>query len=135
MKTLIKPLLFALSLSLVTSAVSFGEAKPIGRPTAVASYKSGVYMTSTGKLSIALDKETGGSVNIQLKTADGYVLYTQQLGKNERTYRTRLNLSDLEDGVYYVEISNGAETTRHAVTIQTDQPQRVVRMEATTGNE
>ena len=135
MKTFIKPLLVALTVSIVTASSSF--ANPIGRKTTVAKYKTGIYTSVSGKLNIALDKETGGSVDIQLKKANGSVLYTKHLGKNESTYRSRLNLDDLEDGVYYVEITNGVETTRQTVTIATNKPtspERTIAMVAPTNN-
>ncbi len=130
MKTLIKSLAFAFSLAVITSAASFAnttEANPIGRksngrPVAVASYKTGIYTTTSGKLTIALDKETGGSVDIRLKGIDGNVLYAHHLGKKEKTCRVRLNLSELEDGVYQLEFTNGVETTTQNVTISTNQP-------------
>ncbi|MVM40624.1 T9SS type A sorting domain-containing protein [Spirosoma sp. HMF3257] len=119
MKTLIKSLALALSLGFVTSAASFAELNP---GTTAASYKSAVYTTITGQLSIALDKQTGGAVDVSLKDAEGKVVYSRHLGKNESKYRTRLNLSELSDGVYQVEITNGVETTTHKVTIATHQP-------------
>ncbi len=122
MKTLIKSLAFALSLAAVTSSVTFAETNPGGKTKVVATYKTGIYMTQSGKLSIALDKEKGGTVSISLKGADGQLLYIQHLGKNDQTYRTRLNLNQLEDGVYQVEITNGVETTTQSVTISTQQP-------------
>lgn len=137
MKSLIKPFLFALSLSIVAFTTSFSEANPIGRPTSAATYKTGIYTTAAGKLNIALDKQTGGSVDIQLKSSDGTVLYTKHLSKNERIYRTRLNLNDLEDGVYYVEITNGVETTRQSIKLSTSHPttpERTIVMDAVASN-
>ncbi|MFD2932985.1 hypothetical protein [Spirosoma flavum] len=125
MKTLIKSLALAFSLGIVTSAASFAnvtEVNPIGRTSAVASYKTGIYSTVTGKLNIALDKTTDGRVDIQMKGTDGKVLYTKHLGKNEHGCRVSLNLNDLEDGVYTLEITNGIETTTQNVTVATKQP-------------
>ncbi len=122
MKTILKSLLFSLSLGVFTSMVSFAEAKPVGRPANIAAYKAGVYTTVSGQLSIALNKEIGGAVDIRLKNAGGTVLYSQHLGKNESQYRTRLNMNELPDGTYQVEISNGVETTTHTITIATQQP-------------
>ncbi|GAB3498094.1 hypothetical protein GCM10027341_19160 [Spirosoma knui] len=122
MKTYIKSLFVALTIGAVTSANAFSDPNPITRPTAAASYKTGIYTSNTGKLNIALDKQKGGTVDISLKNAEGKVLYNKHLGKNESTCRTRLNLDELEDGVYYVEISNGVETTRQSVTIATKKP-------------
>ena len=122
MKTLIKSLALALSLAAVTASATFAETNPGGKIKEVATYKTGIYMTQSGKLAIALDKEKGGTVSISLKSTDGRILYSQHLGKNDQTYRSRLNLNQLEDGVYQVEITNGIETTTQNVTISTQKP-------------
>lgn len=137
MKTLIKPLLIALSLGVATVATITSEAKPIGRPTVAATYKTGIYTSSNGKLNIALDKQTGGPVSVQFKTVDGKVLYSQHVGKNERTYRQRLDLNELTDGTYVVEITNGVETTRQTISISTTNPTtpgRIIQTEAVATN-
>ncbi|WP_338869639.1 T9SS type A sorting domain-containing protein [Spirosoma sp. SC4-14] len=121
MKTLIKSLAVAFSLALVTTLGSVAEAKP-GHPANVASYKAGIYTTADGKLNIALDKQSGGAVDIRLKDTTGEVLYTHHIGKNDTKYRTRLNLSELPDGTYQVEITNGAETSSHMVNLSTQKP-------------
>ncbi|WP_461127304.1 hypothetical protein [Spirosoma aerophilum] len=124
MKTLVKSLALALSLGFITSVASFAETNPGGRPAAAAvSYQTGIYTSVDGKLNIGLDKQTGGTVEIRLKSADGSVLFTQRVGKNESKYRTRLNLDELPDGVYKVEISNGVETTTQNITLSTQRPE------------
>ena len=128
MKTLIKPLLVAFALSFVTVSASLADANPIGRRATVATYKASVYPTIQGKLQIALNKETGGMVYVQLKDAAGQVLFSQQVGKNETASRLRLNLSDLPDGAYQVEISNGVDTTIHNVKLATQKPDAPARL-------
>jgi len=122
MKTIIKSLALAFSLGIVTTASSFADTNPGGRTTTVASYKTGIYSNQAGKLNIALDKEKGGAVDIRLKGADGKVLYTQHLSKNQPGCRVRLNLDDLADGVYQVEVTNGVNTTTQNVTLSTNHP-------------
>ncbi|UFH54713.1 T9SS type A sorting domain-containing protein [Spirosoma sp. KNUC1025] len=122
MKTFIKSFALALSLGILTAGVSVSEAKPIGRPTSAVSYKTGIYTSVSGKLHIALDKQTGGAVDIRLKNADGKIMYREHLGKNESKYRTQLDMSELPDGVYQVEITNGVDVTTHSVTLSTEQP-------------
>ncbi len=122
MKTLIKSLALALTLGVVTSVASLANTTTGDRPTVVASYKSSIYTTVEGKLSIALDKQTGGAVDVRLKNAEGKVMYDQHLGRNESQYRTRLNLNELPDGEYQVEMTNGVETTTHKVIISTKNP-------------
>lgn len=118
MKTFIKPLLLVIALGVVT----LSTAKPIIRPTVVASYKTGIYTTTDGSLRIALDKQTGGAVDILLKNASDKVIYSQHLTKSQSKFRTLLNLKTLPDGVYQIEITNGVETTKHTVTLSTQPP-------------
>ncbi|SFD26228.1 hypothetical protein [Spirosoma endophyticum] len=130
MKTLIKPLLVAFSLSFVTLSAALADGTPAARPAAVAAYKTGIYTTIEGKLNIALDKETSGAVDIRMKSADGVVLFSQHLGKKETGTRVRLDMSALQDGNYQVEITNGVETTVHNVTLSTQQPSASSRLVA-----
>ena len=122
MKTIVKSLLVAFSLSFITLSVSLAEINPTSRPKAVASYKTGIYSTREGKLNIALDKETGGSVDVRLTSTRGEVMFSQRIARNEKSFRIRLDMSSLPDGAYQVEITNGVETTIHNVTISTQQP-------------
>jgi len=130
MKTIIKSLALAFSLGILTSATSFAETNPGGRPVAVATYKTGIYTSIDGKLNIALDKETGGAVDVRLKTTSGNVVYSKHIGKKQSTYRARLNMSELPDGVYQVEVTNGVDTTTHTVTLSTQQPTAPSRLVA-----
>ncbi len=130
MKTLIKPLLVAFSLMVVSLSASFATINPGSHPATVAPYKTGIYSTVAGKLNIALDKEVGGAVDVKLKSADGRVLFVQHVGKNEKAARIRLNMDDLQDGEYQVEVTNGAQTTVHNVTLSTPQPSTPSRLVA-----
>ncbi|UFH52624.1 hypothetical protein [Spirosoma sp. KNUC1025] len=130
MKTLIKSLLLVFSISLIPVSASLAESNPIGRPAAAASYKTGIYTTSEGKLNIALDKEATGIVDVRFKHTSGKVLFSQRLCKKEKTSRIRLDMNELPDGDYQVEITNGVETTVHAVTISTKQPSTPSRLVA-----
>jgi len=130
MKTLINPLVIAFSLTVATFSASFADTNPGGRPATVASYKTGMYTTAEGKLQIALDKEATGMVDIQLVNADGKVLFAQRVAKKETMARLRLTVSDLPDGTYQVRVSNGVDTTTHAVTLSTNQPSAPSRLVA-----
>ncbi|RYC68337.1 T9SS type A sorting domain-containing protein [Spirosoma sordidisoli] len=128
MKTLITA--FVVALSLTVASVAPASANPITRPTrpaSVASYQSGVYTTAEGKVQIGLDKQLGGKVSIRLVNSQGKELYQEQVGKRQQQVRLRLDVSSLPDGSYTVEISNGVETTSHALTIATAQPSESTR--------
>ncbi|RYC68333.1 T9SS type A sorting domain-containing protein [Spirosoma sordidisoli] len=128
MKTLITT--FVVALSLTVASVAPASANPITRPTrpaSVASYQSGVYTTAEGKVQIGLDKQSGGKVSIRLVNSQGQEIYQEQVGKRQQQVRRRLDVSSLPDGSYTLLISNGVETTSHALTIATAQPSESTR--------
>jgi hypothetical protein len=120
MKTLIKSLIVAFTLTLITFSASLAEThKPIGRPKNVASFKSSIYTTNEGKVQIALNKESGGSVMVRLTNKAGAEFFVQQFGKRQQASRLRLDVSALPDGIYQIAISNGVETTTYGLTLGT----------------
>jgi len=121
MKTIIKSFALALSFGVLTSVASV-HANPITKPNAAATYQTGIYSSVDGKLNIALDKTTNGAVDIRFKDAHGKVLFAEHISKKEKSSRIRLNLDELQDGTYQVEITNGVETKTQTVTIATQQP-------------
>lgn len=119
MKTLAHSFLFSLTFAAALSTGSFSEAKPIDRPTEAATYQAGVYVASDSKLHVAVDKHAGGHVTLRLRDTKGALLYDDYLGKKAYKYRTKLNLENLPDGTYQLEVSNGVETKSQTVTIAT----------------
>ncbi|WP_461127785.1 T9SS type A sorting domain-containing protein [Spirosoma aerophilum] len=117
MKTLLTTLLLAASLTATSSSVTQAENQPARKPTQVATYQTGIYTTTEGKLQIALDKQTGGALTVRLVNQKGDVLFDQQIGKQQTSARLRLDLSELSDGAYQVVISNGRDVTTRSVTI------------------
>ncbi len=127
MKTIIQPLLVAIFFSLVSITTSLAATLSTdqpARPAVVTPYKISIYPTAEGKLSIALDKETGGAVVIRLTNSQSKVCFAQRVGKHERVARLRLDVNGLPDGAYQVVITNGLDTTTHALRLGT-QPPRV----------
>ncbi|MCK8495873.1 T9SS type A sorting domain-containing protein [Spirosoma sp. RP8] len=122
MKTLLNSLILACTLTLVTVSASLAKTNPDKRPASVATYKTGIYTSTAGKLHINLDKETTGAVDIKLKNINGKVLYTQHLTRKEKTARLSLDMDQLPDGAYQLEISNGVDTTTQTVTLGSQQP-------------
>ena len=116
MKTLISTIALALSLATITLAA---DTSGIDRPTKVARYETGIYTTVNGKLQVSVDKQAGGTVAISLKDANGSVLFSRQIAKNDTQYRSRFDLSQLTDGTYELELTNGVNVTRQTVVIAT----------------
>ncbi|GAB3914878.1 hypothetical protein GCM10028803_60940 [Larkinella knui] len=120
MKTLIKSLLVAFTLTAVTFSTSWAESnKPIGKPKNAVAFQSSMYTTNAGKVQIAVNKQTGGKVEVRLTNSAGKEVFVQSIGKRQEAARLRLDVSALPDGVYQVAISNGVETTTQELTLAT----------------
>lgn len=132
MKTFAKSLVLLLLVSTATFATPVADTKAPSRPTTPVTYRVGVFPSGDGaSLNVVVDKQSGGKVDILLKDVNGNVLYNQRVGKKEATIRVKLNLSQLADGQYRLDVTNGAQTTTQNVTLSTKtpvQPERLVSM-------
>ncbi len=141
MKTLIKSLALATALTTACFVSQTAVAAPLSGtnvPTlapaklAHASFQASVYsLTNSPVMRVAIDKAPTGSMDVLVKNAKGEVLFTEHVAKKQSQFRASFNLSELEDGTYRVEITNGQDTTTHEFTIATKtpvSPSRVVAM-------
>ena len=120
MKTLSKSLLVAFLLTLTSVSVTKADVyMSFVHPKKPVTFQSGMYTTNEGKLRIALNKQTGGAVQIRITNQAGADVFSQQIGKNRQSARLLLDVRNLPDGVYQVSITNGAETTTQELTLAT----------------
>lgn len=121
MKTLTKNLVFALTAAMISfSTVSAGD---INRPTAPDTYKVGMYVSAkTTTLNVMVEKQAGSTVIIRLKDKNGHLLATHALKSNNERSRSKFNLSELTDGTYQVEITNGQDVTVKEIKLTTQKP-------------
>ena len=119
MKTLLTSLFIAAALTLTSVSATQAENGPARKPAQIASYQSGMYTTAEGKLNIALNKQTGGALDVRLLNQAGKAVYDQPIGKHQTSVRLRLDLSELPDGAYQLVITNGRDITTRVVTIST----------------
>jgi hypothetical protein len=123
MKTLTKSLLVAFLMTLTSVSVTKADVYlSFVHPKKPATFQSGMYTTTEGKLRIALNKQTGGAVQVRIVNGAGAEVFNQQIGKNRQSVRLQLDVSNLPDGVYQVSITNGVDTTTQELTLATTQP-------------
>lgn len=115
MKTLLNSLLLTAFLTLSTHALTRADDQPTTKTTKSATFQSGLYTTSEGKLNIALTKQKGGAVDVRLVNRRGHVLFDELIGKRQTSVRMRLDLSELPDGDYELIISNGQQVNVHTL--------------------
>ena len=103
MKTTIKTLVCALALS---STVAF--ANPTEEKTA-AKFEASAFTTKDASIRVAIKKNVHERVYLTLSDAKGEVLFAETIPKNDMNYAAKLNLSELADGVYKIEIVAGKD--------------------------
>lgn len=121
MNTLVTSLLLALSLGLTSPSATYASNRAAegNHPADAVTFQTSVLAEPTGKLNVSLNKQTGGRAWMQLKDKHGAVLFTHIARKKDPGFRARLDLSELPDGTYTVEFSNGVETTQQKIVLHT----------------
>lgn len=106
MKTIIKSIACALAL---TTTVAFAhpteDKTSTNRPEAT--FESSAFVTADANLRVAIKKNAPQTVYLTLKNTDGQVLFAETIGKKEMAYAAKINVSDLTDGNYQLEIVSG----------------------------
>ncbi|SFE98630.1 hypothetical protein SAMN05216167_1245 [Spirosoma endophyticum] len=100
--TTMLPLMSKVAASLLLSASTFIN------PTTpkVLSFDASAFVTVSNKIRIAVQKSTEAPVTIVLRNAENQVLFQQDLGKKESKFAVKLNVDDLADGQYELEIKS-----------------------------
>lgn len=83
------------------------------RPKAL-SFDASAFVTVSNQIRIAVQKATDSPVTIVLRGADNHVFLQQSIGKRESKFAVKLNVDDLADGQYELEIkSNEGSINKH----------------------
>ena len=133
MKTFIKTIALALTLGVVTfaqvAATTLAGMRPTdrpgskSRPAVFAVYQSVMYPSQVEPvINVIVRKEEGSSVQIRIRTKSGETLAERSIGRAKDTVAMKFRLSDLPDGMYRVEITNGRDVTTKEINLNT-QPQ------------
>lgn len=96
-----------------TVAALFISATPMlanpANPTKPASFDASVYVTKNNTIKLAVDKTTAESLSISLRPADkSGDLFIKQIGKRQTNARLQLNVDELPNGVYELEIRSAS---------------------------
>ncbi|GAA4396477.1 hypothetical protein GCM10023187_04650 [Nibrella viscosa] len=119
MKTLFVTFALALTVS-ATSLTASAESHRLAGPKAPTAYRVAVFPSASAlKLNVIVEKAMGSRVEVRLRDAKGHLLHTSYLQKKDGKFWSKFDLSELEDGIYRIEVTNGAETTVKEVTLST----------------
>ncbi|MCY7360070.1 MAG: hypothetical protein LH609_21980, partial [Rudanella sp.] len=126
MKTFIKSLAVALTVGVVSLSTSVaatpGVSAPKIRPVAHSAYQSAVYPSQFEPvINVIVQKEEGSTVQIRFKTNQGETLAERSVGRGKEKVAMKFRLSELPDGVYRIEITNGRDVTSKTIKLSTQQ--------------
>lgn len=103
---------------LLLSALSLGSTAAMANPgnttttpskktenrTAI-TFETSAYITKDASIRLAVKKNAPERVYITLRNAGNTVLYSETINKNDMSYAAKINVNDLTDGVYKLEIA------------------------------
>ncbi|MDR6564483.1 MULTISPECIES: hypothetical protein [unclassified Arcicella] len=121
MKTFVKSFAIAVLsvMSFVASATNTNEPANTKKSFAV-----GMYQTiNTMKMNVLIEKSTNKNLYISLKNEKGDVLHKEKVGKANEKYHGKFDLSELQDGKYSFEITDGESKIVKTVNIGTKTPE------------
>ncbi|CAN5542158.1 hypothetical protein BH09BAC4_BH09BAC4_20210 [soil metagenome] len=108
--TTMLPVISKIAASLLLSASTFINPTT---PKAL-TFDASAFITASNKIRIAVRKSTEAPVTIILRNAENQVFFQRDLGKKESKFAVKLNVDDLADGQYELEIkSNEGSINKH----------------------
>ncbi|WP_461088632.1 DUF3244 domain-containing protein [Spirosoma gilvum] len=91
------------------------------------SFDASAYVTANHEIRVAVQKSATTSVVVLLKNKNNQVIYEQSIGKKEEKYAVKLNVDELADGEYELEIKSSEGSIRKQVNLSTQPVQQASR--------
>lgn len=97
-------------------------------PTKAKSFEIGMYQSvNSMKMNVMVEKSTDKDLTVVLKDSRGEILVKDHVGKNEKNYHAKYDMSNLEDGKYTFEFSKGTEKIVKEINLTTTKPTSISR--------
>jgi len=88
-------------------------------PKAPTSFGASAFVTINNEIRVAVDKPTREAMVVLLRNEKNEVLFEQRIGKKEKKYAAKFNVSDLKDGQYEIEFKSGEGSIRKQLNVTT----------------
>jgi hypothetical protein len=95
------------------------------------SFDASAYVTVNNQIRVAVEKSTLEPVTVVLRDKDNRVMFQQFVGKKEQKYAVKLNMAELPDGKYELEVRSKDGSIRKEVNLGSkpvETPTRLVVM-------
>ena len=94
------------------------------------SFDASAFVTSNNQIRVAVKKNAETNVVLTLSNKSHEVLFRKNISKKELTYAAKLDVSDLADGNYEIELSSREGSIIKEVTLKTAPIQKTSRIVA-----
>lgn len=91
-------------------------------------FDASAYVTVNNQIRIAVQKTSAVPVIVLLRNKNNEVLYQKSIGKNEAKYAVKLNVNDLTDGQYELEVKSSEGSIRKQLNLSTAPVQQTTRV-------
>jgi hypothetical protein len=117
------PLMSKVAVSLLLSASTFiNPTTPKGL-----SFDASAYVTVNHEIRVAVQKTADVPVVILLRSKDNQVLYRQNLNTKKVSYAVKLNVDQLADGEYELEVKSSEGSIRKQLNLSTQPVEQISR--------
>ncbi|GAB3807013.1 hypothetical protein GCM10028819_43520 [Spirosoma humi] len=96
----------------------------------VLSFDASAYVTVDKRIRVAVQKTTDVPVLVLLRNKDNEILFRQYISKKESKYVVKLNVNELGDGQYDLEVSSKEGSIRKQVNLSTTPKSELSRVVA-----
>ncbi|MGV3557693.1 hypothetical protein [Larkinella arboricola] len=119
-----------LSNLICTALLSTTSVDPAAAPKAL-SFDASAYVTVNNQIRLAVEKTSAEPVVVLLRDKNSRVLFQQFVGKKAQKYAVKLDVADLANGTYELEVKSKEGSIRKEVNLNskpTEAPTRLVVM-------
>ena len=81
------------------------------------SFDASAYVTVNNQIRVAVEKSTLEPVEVLLRDDKNRVMFQQYVGKKEQKYAVKLNVAELPDGKYELEVKSNEGSIRKEVNL------------------
>jgi ribosomal protein L31E len=92
------------------------------------SFDASAYVTVNNQIRIAVQKTSDVAVVLLLRNKNNEVLYQKSIKKDEAKYAVKLDVTELTDGQYELEVKSSEGSIRKQLNLSTAPAQRMTRV-------
>lgn len=93
-------------------------------------FGASAYVTTNNQIRVAVQKATDVPAVVLLRDKNNEVLFRQNIGKKEDKYAVKLNVDNLADGQYELEVKSSEGSIRKQFNLSTPPVQQTTRLVA-----